>query len=128
MLHTFAYKYLYNAILTYYIYYLYIYIIYLNRIIRTNLCILWRFPVVIMCTVNFFPAQYIVCLVSLKFSNTCFFGGKVANSTFSGQVPLTTPPSLFDDSATSVVREDLTGRAFALHGILSPAEATCGFK
>lgn len=52
--------------------------------------------------------------------------GPISHSVYdarSRHVPLTTPPSLFDDSATSVVREDLTGRAFALHGILSPAEA-----
>lgn len=42
----------------------------------------------------------------------------------SRHVPLETPQSLFSDALpSSVRREDLTGRAFALHGILAPAEA-----
>ncbi|CAK9050337.1 unnamed protein product [Durusdinium trenchii] len=41
----------------------------------------------------------------------------------SRHVHLDTPQSLFSDAAVDVKREDLVGRAFALHGLLSPTEA-----
>jgi len=41
----------------------------------------------------------------------------------SRHVPLITPPSLFSDTATNAVREDLQGKAFAVHGLLCADEA-----
>lgn len=41
----------------------------------------------------------------------------------SRHVPLPAPPTLFSDVTTNITREDLYGRAFALHGLLTPAEA-----